>query len=302
MGKQLLQNLKRNQLINRGKNMSTFKRFLAWTLLVISVIGILVCAFGVVGSWMVNDQLTNGAVNLLASINTTLSSVEDSLKAASDQLETANTAISTIQEAAAQLKAKVEDNTPILDRITLAVDEGLNPSVTKLRDIFNTIWERVLAVNNIIESINVLPGIELPTLTPQIEAINDQIDTLIAEVQQIQEQVAGFKSGIIEKGLDPFIARVDKMASFLTTMEQNVDTFIQQIISVEVAVESLQAKIPSMIDSVTILLSILLIWAILAQISLVLVSILYLRTGRMVWEFNPPGQPAEKPLMEPGIK
>ena len=45
--------------------MSTFKRILAWILIVISVLGILVCALGVAGSWMINDSLTQSVLGLL---------------------------------------------------------------------------------------------------------------------------------------------------------------------------------------------------------------------------------------------
>jgi ABC-type transporter Mla subunit MlaD len=280
--------------------MHTIKRFLAWTLVVISILGILACTIGVVGSWLINDDLTNRILRILSGAQATLSSVEDSLTLASTQLNTANTAINTIRETASQLGTKIEENTPLLDKITSALTGGLSPSIDKIRAAFLPIWERVLAINNTIEALNALPGIELPTLTPQLEALNDQIQQVSDAVEQLQADISDLKTGVVENVLVPFLAKIDTVATFLTTLEKDVNTYLVQVMSIQAAVKETQARVPSTIDSLTVLLSILLVWAILAQIGLILVASLYLRTGKMVWEFTASKRPADEALLEPG--
>lgn len=280
--------------------MSTFKKFLAWTLIVLSVLGILACTVGVVGSWLINDDLTNRVLNLLSGVQNGLTKVDDSLTLASTQLKTANAAIKTIQEAGSQLGARIEENTPLLDKITAAINDGLGPSINKVRATLLPVWERVLAINNTIEALNALPGVELPTLTPQLQALNDQIQQVINGVQQLQANIVDFRAGVVQNVLVPFLAKVDEVAAFLTRLEKDVNTYLAQVKQLQSAVSDLQARVPSTIDNLTILLSILLIWAILAQISLVLVASLYLRTGKMVWEFTPGTQPGESVPLEAG--
>ena len=97
--------------------MSTFKRILAWTLIVISVIGILVCTLGVVGSWMINDRLTQEVLGLLSRAETAVSRVEDALTLADAQLKDASSAIATVRRQPPSFGDRVEENSPVLDRI-----------------------------------------------------------------------------------------------------------------------------------------------------------------------------------------
>ena len=280
--------------------MSTFKRFLAWALIVISILGILACTVGMVGSWMINNDLTNRILNLLSGVQNGLSRVDDSLTLASTQLNSANTAISTAREAASKLGTSIDENTPLLDNITAAITDGLAPSIDKVRDTFLPLWERILAINNTIETLNTLPGINLPTLTPQLESLNSQIQQVVDGVQQLQGDIANFKKGVVQNVLVPFLSKIDEVATFLAKLEKDVNTYLVQVKQLQAAASELQARVPSAIDNLTILLSILLIWAILAQISLVLVASLYLRTGKMVWEFAPAIQPIENAPLEAG--
>jgi chromosome segregation ATPase len=270
--------------------MNTFKRILAWTIVVISIIGILACTVTVVGSWVINDRMTIRIENMLSGVQGTLSSVENSLTLASTHLNTANTAINTIRETASQFGDNIGENTPILDAIRRAVDEELSPTINTVRDTFLSIWERVLAINNTIETINALPGIQLPTLSTEIQSINDQIQKVTDAVQQLQTYISDLKSGVVSAVIEPLLAKIEPIATFLATLEQDVNKYIGQVNQLQAAVENLQAKISSTIDIFTILLSIALAWVILAQISLILAAGLYLKTGRKVWEFTP-GEP-----------
>jgi chromosome segregation ATPase len=280
--------------------MNTFKRILAWAVVVISIIGILACLAGIIGGWVVNERLTNSILNLLSGVQSGLSSVEGSLTRVSDHLSTANSAIDSVRQSAAQLGDQVEANTPVLDAISRTIDERLSPSVNRLRELILPVWERILAINNTLEALNTLPGIQLPTLTAQLQSLDDQIQAAIQGVEELRADIQSFRSGVVENVRARFSGKIDTIATFLSTIEGEVNTYLAQVKNLQAAVSDLQVRIPSTIDTITLLLSILLIWIILAQISLALVAMVYLRTGQMVWEFGPPGKPADEALPEPG--
>lgn len=280
--------------------MNTFKKFLAWTLMVISILGILVCALGIFGSWAINDDLTARILNLLSGANAALSRVEDSLTLASTQLESANSAIATVREAASQLGDRIESNSPILDRILGVLQEQLGPAVSRVREVFLQIEDRVQTVNSTIELVNRFPGIELPSLSLEFQALRDQVDRIDQAVQQLQLGILDFRAGIVQS-LAPFMDKVDTIAGFLTRLEQDVNTYLEQVQSLQVAVTEVQAQVPSTIDNITMMVTILLLWSILAQTSLILAAILFLRTGRMIWEAYSTKQPAEPATLTPGV-
>ena len=266
--------------------MSTFKRILAWILIIISVLGILVCTVGIAGSWLINDSLTEGVLNLLTRADTALSRVEETLTLADAQLKDASAAVATVQEAASKLGDRIEKNSPVLDRISQILKDELGPAVNKIRDAFLKIEERVQIVNNAIETLNALPGIQLSTLDLQLDGPKDRIALIADSVQQLQQNVADFRAGIVQS-LAPFMDKVDRIADFLTRLDGEVNTYLKQVNNLQAALTSAQQNIPSLIDRITLIISIVFVWVILAQIAIVLVARAFLKTGKMIWELMP---------------
>jgi methyl-accepting chemotaxis protein len=273
--------------------MSTLTRILAWILIVISVLGILVCSLGIAGSWMINDSLTQEVLGLLSRAQTALSRVEDTLTLADAQLKDASSAVATIQEAAAKLGDRVEKNSPVLDRITQILKDELGPAVNKIKDAVLRLEERVQAVNNAIETLNALPGIELSTLDLQLEGPKDKVGLVADAVQQLQQSVADFRAGIVQS-MAPFKERLDRVAGFLDRLEEDVNSYIKMVNNLQTAVAGAQTNIPSLIDRITLVISMIFLWIILAQLALFLVARGYLKTGRLVWQIPAPEKPSSK--------
>jgi len=263
--------------------MNTFKRILAWILIVISILGILVCALGIAGSWMINDRLTQEALGLLSRAETALSRVEDSLTFADATLKDASSAIATVQEAASKLGDRIDKNSPVLDRISQILQDQLGPAVNKIQDAFLKIEERIQAVNNTIETLNALPGIQLSTLDFQLEGSKDRVGLVADAVQQLEQSVADFRAGIVQS-LAPFMEKLDRIAGFLNRLDEDINTYLKQVNNLQTALASAKVNIPSTIDRVTLMISIIFLWLILAQLALFLVARSYLKTGRLVWQ------------------
>jgi len=278
--------------------MSTFTKILAWTLVIISFIGILACAAGVVGGWVINDRLTDRLMNLLDGVQSLTTSLEDSLTNASAYLTTANTAISTLRDLGTQLGENASVNTPILDRITQALQEQLSPALDRIRETFTTVVESVTAINSAIEALNMLPGVNLPTLTQELEQVDQLAQNVVDAIGELQSNIADFKTGVVQDVLAAFSARIEPIATLLANLEQLVDTSLARIDNLQAGVENLQAKLPTTIDLITVVSTIVLSWLILAQVSLFLVARYYLKSGRLLWARIPDDQAAVDPALE----
>ncbi len=266
--------------------MSTFTRILAWILIVISVLGILVCSLGIAGSWVINNSLTQGVLGLVSRAETALSRVENTLTLADAQLKDASSAVATVQEATAKLGDRIEKNSPVLDRLSQILQDRLGPTVNKVRDAFIQIEERVQAVNNAIEALNALPGIQLSTLDLQLDGPKEQLGLVVDSVQQLQQNIADFRAGIVQN-MAPFKDRLDRIAGFLNRLDEDVNTYLTQVNSIQAALAAATTNIPSLIDRITLMITFVFLWIIIAQIALFLVARVYLKTGKMVWDFIP---------------
>jgi chromosome segregation ATPase len=266
--------------------MGTFKRILAWILIVISVLGILICALGIAGSWMINDSLTQSILGLISRADTALSRVENTLTLADAQLKDASSAVATVQEAAANMGDRIEKNFPVLDRLSQILQDRLGPTVNKVREAFLQIEERVQAVNNAIEALHALPGIQIATLDLQLDGPKEQLGLVVDSVQQLQQNVADFRAAIVQN-MAPFMERLDRMAGFLTRLDEEINTYLKQVNTIQATLAAATTNIPSLIDRVTLVMTLIFVWIILAQIALFLAARVYLKTGKMVWDFIP---------------
>ena len=279
--------------------MSTFKRILAWILIVVSVLGILVCSLGIAGSWMINDSLTQEVLGLLSRAETALTRVEDSLTLANATLQDASAAIATVQEATSNLGDRIEKNSPVLDRISQILQDELGPAINKIRDTFLKIEERVQAVNNAIEAVNALPGIQLSTLDLQLEGPKDRVALVVDAVQQLQQNVADFRAGLVQS-MAPFMEKLDRIAGFLNRLEEDINTYLNQVNSLQTALVSLKGNVPSLIDRITLIITFVFLWIILAQIALFLVARVYLKIGHWVWEIPASEKSSSKEALAAG--
>jgi ABC-type transporter Mla subunit MlaD len=225
-------------------------------------------------------------LGLVSRAETALSRIEDSLTVADAALKNASSALATIQEASSKLGDRIEKNSPALDRISQILQDELGPAVNKIRDAFVKIEERVQAVNNAIEALNALPGIQLSTLDLQLEGPRDRVGLIADAVQQLQQNVADFRAGIVQS-MAPFMEKLDQTAGFLDRLEQDLNTYLRQVNNLQAALANAKLNIPSTIDRIMLIMSILLLWLIIAQIALFLAARVYLKTGKMVWDFIP---------------
>jgi hypothetical protein len=84
--------------------------------------------------------------------------------------------------------------------------------------------------------------------------------------------------------MEPFRERLDRIAGFLTRLEEEVNTYLTRVDNLQAALATATVNIPALIDRVTLILSFVFLWIILAQIAMFLVARVYLKTGKMVWE------------------
>jgi hypothetical protein len=130
----------------------------------------------------------------------------------------------------------------------------------------------VTAVNSAIEALNMLPGVNLPTLSPQLEEVSQLAQNVVDAIDDLRSNIADFKAGVVQDVLAAFSARVEPIATLLANLEQLVDTSLARIDNLQAGVENLQAKLAKTIDLITVVSTIVLSWLILAQVSLFLAA------------------------------
>jgi chromosome segregation ATPase len=238
-------------------------------------------------------------LGLLDGVQSLATSLEDPLTNASASLNTANTAISTLRDLGSQLGESASENTPIFDSISDVIQEQLSPTIDKLREIFAAIMDSLDAINSAIEALNMLPGVNLPTLSQLLEDANQLVQDIEDAIGELQSSVEDFKAGVVQDVSAALSSIIEPIANLLVNLEELVNTSLERIDSLQAGVAELQEKLPTAIDLLTVASTIVLFWLILAQVSLFLAARFYLKSGRLLWESVPGDRSPVDPALEP---
>ena len=64
----------------------------------------------------------------------------------------------------------------------------------------------------------------MPLSIIQMEGPKDRVGLVVDAVQQLQQNVADFRAGIVQS-LAPFMEKLDRIAGFLNRLDQDVNTY-----------------------------------------------------------------------------
>ncbi len=272
--------------------MRTINRFIAWVIIVAVVLGILMGALAIAGSWMVNARVTSEILYLLGGIQSGISVLENSLLRLDAAVSSSRELVQTIISAAGQLGENFEAGSPVLDLLTKSVNEDLVSKINAMRETAIALRDSVAAFNATLVAVNAIPGIEIPTLTDELEAVSDRLADLALLVQELRSLVAQVKSGVVDTLVSPITQMATRIEDELAAVQSILQGFMGQVDAVQGAVASLQSQVPVWIDILTVIVSLLLLWLIFAQFAMLAVARGYLRTGYLPWSFP---QPQDQP-------
>jgi archaellum component FlaC len=271
--------------------MKKINRFIAWTIIILVAISILVGIVAIAGSWAINERITNDILNILSGVQSGLDVLVNTLERLDGTLSAARDLVQTVQSTANQLGEGIEEGSPLLALLTRTVNEDLVSKINAARETVIAIRDAVVAFNSTLETLNALPFIEVPTITDQLQGASDRLADLALLVQELRNLVADVQTGIVDTLVTPIVQITTRIDNELTSIQTAVQSFIEEVNTVSAMIADLQAKVPTWIDIITISLSIVILWFILAQIAMLAVARGYLRTGYLPWNYPTEKEP-----------
>lgn len=278
--------------------MRTINRFFAWVIIVAVVVGILVGVVAIAGSWAVNERVTGEILSILDGIQTGLSVLENSLLRLDTAVSSSRELVQTIISAAGQLGENFEAGSPLLDLLSKSVNEDLVSKINSVRETAIALRDAVATFNATLVAVNAIPGIEVPTLTDELQTVSDRLADLALIVQDLRSLVAQVKSGVVDTLVTPITQMATRIEDELAAVQSVLQGFMGQVDTVQAAIATLQSQVPVWIDILTVIVSLVLLWLIIAQLTMLAVARGYLRTGYLPWSYPQPDAQAEVTLAE----
>ena len=166
------------------------RKTLAVLLVIVAGFGLLLCAGGLIGVWVVNPPVTEGITAALTTTDGYLALADGTTALVSNQVEDVRTQLDALEQRIDGMTA--ETRAEITGQLADTVQRQLGPTISRLRTTLGTLRTGLIALNRSLESANRIPGVHVPTLTDELQAadqrlgeISDSLTALTAAVTDL---------------------------------------------------------------------------------------------------------------------
>ena len=281
--------------------MKTIARIIAWLVIVISIAGILFSAVIITGAWLVNEPLTQELTGILTGLQSGLEVIDTSLERLDVGLSSARQTAQTVQEAVGKLGEQMEQSNPVISVLAKNVNEDLVSKINSARESVLAVRDAVTAFNNALSAVSALPFVNIPALPNDLQNIADRLADVALLVQQLRSLVADVKAGVVETLIDPISKSADQIDQDLGNIQAGLGAFREKIATAQEQIAALLSEIPVWIDILSISITLVFTWVLLAQLGLVFISRGYLKTGYLPWSL-PPARREDADLRTPNAR
>jgi hypothetical protein len=214
--------------------------------MVLSVIGIILCLGGLIGAWALNDTATEAATGMIETVNGYLEQAGQMNAQASARIANLTAEIEGIQQAVANTTA--EDRAQFVERVTTRVE----PVISGLRSGYTMLSSGLASLNQTLTTVNRMPGIEVPTLTDELAAIDQRLTTISNTVDALTSTVAD-----VNVDGSRIEAAAATAAGELQSLEDTLAQWQTRIDATVAAAESAQAAVPGVLNWTSLAISLL---------------------------------------------
>jgi len=257
--------------------MATLKRILAILVIGLCILGILVAGAAILGVWRMNSPVTEALVKTVSGLEVVVGGIGDGLERLTGGVETASAAVALIEDTVTVAGDTLAQSTPVLELLSRIFGDQLLPTVSSGLETASSLGESALAVNSALETINLLPTVSVPTLPPELTSLAQDLIDLETQVQEGAQQVQDMKVAAVESVVTPVTEGTARMQSTLDGVSTKTSTASEKLSETGAGLAELRSQLPLYIDLASLATTLILAWLILAQVSLLVHALDYVR-------------------------
>lgn len=248
------------------------KRILAIIIFIFSAVFIISCLVGVVFSWSINTPITNAIMNALTGVESILTVTENGLERVSNRLAEAQTNVDEIEENVEAAGDTLSEASIVYEIVERTVGDELFPKIETAAETIVNVRDSIIAFNGVLEAINEVPFVEVPTLSEALDTAAEQIEAVQSDVADMRSDLQEIKEEAISKPVTAITDRTTRISvglegtqTALSNTQANIDTNLT-------TVAGIKSGVPGLIDLVSIVLSLVFIWIALGQVALIAIA------------------------------
>lgn len=279
--------------------MSTVKKIGLVLVLLTATVGIILGMVTVWFAWAYNTPVTEGLTQAVVGTQRVLTAADNGLGKVNTGLRTALGAVTAIDVATRAAGDKIVETSFAFQILDRTVGDRLFPRVAAAQETVSALAATVIGINDTLEAANRLPFVDVPTLTTELEAVRDRLDTARGRVEELQTGIREIKEQKVSRPVSFVTDRTDRLMEEIDDVLART-TNAQARISVTMSrLERLEERLPGIIDLISIIITVVTAWFIGVQAYVAIRAYERLSGKRIDWDRLRPGKEESEVATEP---
>jgi hypothetical protein len=264
------------------------RRLAGFLLVVAAVAGIIFSLVGLIGIWRYRPVVTQAVLDNLALSDRALSTTQDVLTIAGQVVQTTTTDVTSLQATSKAIALAIDGTNPMLDSLIGLTSQGLPAAVSATQTSLASAQSSALLIDNVLTALTNIPfspvaayrpAVPLHTALAQVSA---SLDGLTPSLATIRTSLADGKSnlGTVETELFNVSDTTRGMADTLANAQTVIAEYQAVTTQLKLNVEATQLAAPGWMTTTTWVLTLVLVWLLIAQLGLAAQGLDMLRGSR----------------------
>jgi chromosome segregation ATPase len=247
---------------------TVLKRISGVLTMVFAVLILLSSVGGVYGLWVLKDRAHRLTTAVFAPLESGLDTADEALGRVNTRVSNARDRVSNAQELVGQLGQEPVANGAVLSAISDNVSTRLEPAIDQVQASISNALGLVIGVNNSIAAINDLFGVNLPTMTNEVQALDARITTLRERIQEVLTDLAAMIQGKLQLPAARMNSRLANLASGLQDIQAVVTKYVEKVQQIQARLTTLKSNISNAITIGFVVGTIFLVWIAMSQVAM----------------------------------
>lgn len=246
-------------------------------LILAALLGLLLGISGLIGLWQIRPAFISSAQKNLALLESTLQTTSNGLLLTEQSLDNAQNSLQAIQSTLQTTAKTMQSTEPLISSIAGLAAQDLPAATRTAQDSLNTAAESAQVIDAVLNALSFLPGINYNPKLPLATSLKDLSSNLenLPETFRVMEtnlQDTSQNLQIIQVDLALMIDSISEIETSLDQSENVITDYQISVSEMQKQLDSLSAYLPKFINISSYILTVFLIWLIIAQLGLMILG------------------------------
>jgi hypothetical protein len=256
-------------------------RILAAVVIALAILGIAVMLLGIVGTWAINGPLTDSFTELASLAQRGLEAADTALEAVDPVLSELQRAMQQVQQGTEELKTGIQDSTPIVSALSVLVGDDVTPKIEQAAQTLTDVHQAARDLNAAALAINNLPFANIEGVVQATQDFLDLFNGIESKIYELDANVQSLKDGVVEGAVQPNQDLAIELERGLAEVQGETRDLAIRLDAAHETTTRVKSRLPLIFDLLSLFITAVLAFGILAQAALIYLSYLYRRFNRL---------------------